>query len=208
MAPELPDLAALRDWLLRRLRIEVVFGDLRRCERGIISWRQQSEVKAFKVQTVQFNFQQIRVPLSDLAGLVVQDAVFSFLCFAQALDTADLCLVPAQLLQCLISRVPCEDHVFLVNDDWGAIAALSDTFGDSIHGLIVSPRVPFVSFDLFDRQRFDPHIFLSARAIKKCLGRQHRMVQSAQALRLRLSMFCFFGLCAGVDHARGLRPRA
>ena len=82
MPSELPDLAALRDWLLRRLRIEVVLSNLRgrRRFRFIGAGElQEAEVEAVEVQAIQLDAEKTPVPIGQLAGLVVQDAVFALL---------------------------------------------------------------------------------------------------------------------------------
>ena len=114
---------------------------------------QQPEVEAFKIKAVQLDLQQLRVPLGDLAGFVVQDAVLPLLRFAEALDLADLRLVPAQLLQSLVSGVPGQDHACFVDDDGRAVPALPNTLRHCVHGAVVPPGIAFIRLDFFKRQR-------------------------------------------------------
>ena len=82
MASKLPHLAALRDRLLRRFLAKVVFGDLRlrlACRFIVAGQFQQTEIKAVEVQAIQLDAEKTPVPIGQLAGLVVQDAVFALL---------------------------------------------------------------------------------------------------------------------------------
>lgn len=153
MPTELPDLAALRHRLLRRFIIKVVLGDLRRRCRCFRAGVQQTEVEALKIKALQLDLEQVGVPLGDLAGLVVQDAVLPLLRLAEPLRLDDLDLVPSQLLDGLVSGVSGEDHARLVYDDGRAVPALPDALRHGVHGLVVPPGVPFVRLDLVDRQR-------------------------------------------------------
>lgn len=156
MSSELPEFASLCARILRRrgrLVLEYIFRAFHLRSRHI----QQSEVKSSEIQSLQLAAQQILVPLCNLAGLVVEDAVLALLLLAQTLGNEDFRRGVPEPGQCLVARVAREDDHLLIHHDGRDVAALPDALRHRVHRAFVPPRVVLIRPDILQPHRLELH---------------------------------------------------
>lgn len=120
---ENPQIAWLRCRSIRRGRHVVGIGQTllhvaaHQPRQFLLVEAQQVKIEIHLLQRRQLDGQQFVVPLGDGSSLVVGDAVGFNLRFAQVRGDVDRHLRQAQLLRCLPTGVPDDDHAFTIHDD-------------------------------------------------------------------------------------------
>jgi len=163
MVPEHPEVAGLRDRLVRWLRDSVRVGQplgAGRAEHLLQLRRRETQELQVHVHAAQFgelDGQQFHVPRGQVRDLVVGDAIGPDLRRGEVGRHVDGHGLQSQLLRRLPARMADDDDPFGVHDDGLPEPVLPDGPGDGLDSAVVVAGVVLVGLDVRYLAKFDLH---------------------------------------------------
>ena len=180
MLTELPEIPAPRLGLRRcrwnGLRIPGAAGGRPRHQNSHRIFRPPEDihVETGAAQRRELCRQQRHVPLRELPGAVVRDAIRADLPRREPPRDVHRNLLEAEALRRFVAGVPDDDDALSVDDDRLSESKLLDRLGDRGNRLIVLSRIPRVGADSIDGTHFDLHKSSFLRCPRSLRGAERR----------------------------------